>query len=489
MKKDAATNQKRPLPARVWLVPLGLLGLCALLALALITLQKPEADAPIDDAPAAESLLLFKCAWEDVDAITVNPPSDVGYTLIYRDGQLYHKTDAPYAVRELISSNVLGALCTVLMEEKVLDTRETVCDLNGFGLENAVCSAEITLQNGEHHVLRLGDQVPYGIPYRYCMWDSDPAVYLISADVFDALSYSAESLHPVTQPVWDYTFWDQVVIHGQAARTLEKTPAGWQLTAPIQYPVSTENAESFLSSVESIGFATHVASADQADLSTYGLDAPRLTLIMKQAATKAIYRDDQGNVTDEILLPEEDITVYFGSDKDDYYVYCMYLGTVYTATKFQTAFLWNEDLRDLVDPTPLDVPVTEISTLTAATADETHVYTLSLTEQLEENGELKTDEQGHVLYDVHVKKDGEAMDADQFLNWYTAVHTLAPNQTVPDNAALSTDPVLTLTWTGHGFTRDAAFLPLDSLHTALSLNGTAFTYLANTELTPILALP
>ena len=488
MNKHMSTSQKRPIRARGWLLPLGLLGLCAALIFALVALQKPH-QTPAEETENAGQLTLFECARADVRSIQLTPPSGESYTLIHRDGSLYLDADEPYLIRRLISDNLLSALCTVIMEEQVLNTHKTVSDLGAFGLENPVCSAVLTLQNGETHHLRLGDAMQFGIPYRYCMWDDDPWIYAISADVFDVFSYTREALHPVTQPVWDHRFWDQVTIRGEVNRTLTLTPAGWQLTSPIGYPVSTESAESFLSSVESISFATYVGAADQLDLAALGLVEPRLTLTIKQAATVATYTDDTGAVTEEILLPEEDITVSFGHDKDDYYVYCMYLDTVYTATRFQTAFLWNEDLSSLADPTPLDVRVTKVMSVTASTADETHVYTLSLTEQLLENGELKQDDLGNVLYDVHVRKDGIPMDADAFLMWYTAVHALSPSHSVPDAQALSQSPLLTLTLSGDGFSRSAAFLPLDSLHTALSVNGTAFSYLQNTDLADILALP
>ncbi|MBE5777096.1 MAG: DUF4340 domain-containing protein [Clostridiales bacterium] len=466
---------------------LALLMIIAALLGALYYLSREDAQEPGAETPPAKATL-FSCAREELISVTVTPPSGKSYTLDVKNGSLVLPHDPSAPVRALIAENILSALCTVIAEDKVLDTSFAVADLAAFGLETPVCAASFTLANGDTHRMFIGSATPLGIPYRYMLWDEDPAIYLISADVHDAFSYELAALRDVTQPVWDAELWDRVEISGENRRQLIRTDLGWQLTAPFSYPLDSTETDNFLAAVESIGFANYVADAKTADLSLYGLDAPRLTLTLQQAASRVDYYDEAGVITDSIFLPDEEITLQFGTQIDDYYVYCLYLDTVYTATLFQTGFLWDEDITSLLDRTPLDVPITQLKALTVTRDGADTVYTFALTEQLEQNGDLKTDGAGNVLWDVHVRKNGESMDADTFLNWYAQLQRIAPESTLPEGAETA-DSVLSLTFEGEGFVRTAHFLPIDPLHDALSVNGHAAFYLSASALDSLLQLP
>ena len=481
------TKRRKHKHAR-WILPLALLMCIGALLGVLLYLQKEEEKASSGDAAPREQITLFACERSDIAAVRITPPSGQSYTLLVRDGALTIPGEADFPIRSLLEESIFSVICKVVAEEAVLDTSLKVTDLAAFGLDVPRVSASVTMQDQSVHTLRIGDSMQLGIPYRYFMWDEDPVIYAISADVYDAFSYDLAALHDVQQPVWDYTLWDKVILSGENTRILTRTDLGWQMDAPYAYPLDSAAAESFLSSVESIAFASYVADAQDADLAAYGLDTPRLTLTMQQAATKVDYYDETYTLKDTLLLPEEEITLYFGDQVDDYYVYCMYLDTVYTATLFQTGFLWNGDALELMDKTPLDVPVSALSRLTVTQENETWVYDISLTEQLEPNGDLKMDENGNTLWDVHVQKDGQAMDTDAFLTWYAALQQCAPGNTVPTEFE-STESLLTIHFEGTQVNRTAAFMPLDALHTALAVNGTALYYFADTALSSILQLP
>ena len=469
-----------------YLFPALLLIIAALLG-ALYYLSREDHKEPDAETPSGK-ITLFSCAREELISVTVTPPSGESYTLDVKNGALVLPHDPSAPVRDLIEDSILSALCTVIAEDKVLDTSSSVTDLAAFGLDTPVCAASFTLANGDTHRLLIGSATPLGIPYRYMLWDDDPVIYLISADVYDAFSYDLPALRDVTQPVWDAALWDSVEITGENRRTLVRTGLGWQLTSPFSYPLDSTEADSFLAAAERIGFANYVGDAENLELSLYGLDAPRLTLTLQQAASRVDYYDEAGVVTDSILLPDEEITLQFGTQLDDYYVYCLYLDTVYTATLFQTGFLWNEDVTPLLDRTPLDVPITQLHKLTVTRDGVNTVYTITLTEQLEQNGELKTDGAGNVLWDVHVQKNGESMDTDAFLNWYTQLQRIAPESAMPESSKTE-GSMLSLTFEGEGFTRTAQFLPIDPLHTALSVNGHAAFYMASSTLDAVLQLP
>ena len=478
---------KSALSAKHALTIVILLVFVILLALALFFLKNSD-PAVIGPAVPLTSRQLFSCTAEDVLSVTITPPEGETYTLMCKNGVLTLPDDSEFTVRDHLAESILLNVCHIYIEDTVLNTRETVVDLADFGLAPARCQATVAYRDGTTHTLYIGDQMQLGIPYRYFMWNDDPHLYAASNDVYDAFSYTRSALRSVEQPVWDSTLWDQVSIAGANARTFVETDAGWIMTYPYTYPLSTDGINTYLTSIENIRFAEYVGKTDVSDLSLYGLDNPRMTLTLHQTPTTVSFLSDTGEETDSIVLPEEEIVLHIGADLDEYYFYAEYLGVIYTATRFQAGFLFNEDLSSLLDSTPLDIPITALQEMIVEDENGRTVYTVHLSEQLTPAGELKTDEQGKQLYDVTVQKNGMDFDTDTFLQWYAEVQKLSPNGKTADVfVPASFDRTLTLKTSQH--VRTVSFSRYDALHTAMSIDATTLFYAPNTLLKGLFPCP
>lgn len=485
-KRHVKPNKKSGAATHILLA--SVLAALILLLSALLFLLKQDQPGSTNETPPSTSRQLFSAAAEDVVSITITPPKGEQYTLQCKNGVFYLPEDGDFTVRDTLAETILLNVCHIYIEDTILNTQETVVDLEHFGLSPARCTAAIQYQDGTVHTLHIGDQMQLGIPYRYFMWDDDPNLYAVSNDTYEAFSYTLSALRSVEQPVWDSTLWDRVSITGENVRTLEETDAGWVLTQPYAYPLSADAVSNYLSSVENIRFAEFVGYSDKLDLSLYDLDSPRLTLTLHQTPTTVSFLNDAGEETSSLLLPEEEIVLHIGSDVDEYYFYAEYLGTVYTATRFQLGFLFDQDLSFLLDSTPLDVPITALQTLTVEDETGHAAYSIHLTEQLTQTGELKTDELGNQLFDVSVQRSQTAFDTATFLNWYAELQKLELNAKAADQFTPSSYD-RQLTFETAECTRTVAFSRYDALHTAVTVDGTTLFYTPNAAVDNLFPCP
>ncbi|MCP6082858.1 hypothetical protein NL341_28055, partial [Klebsiella pneumoniae] len=71
---------------------------------------------------------------------------------------------------------------------------------------------------------------------------------------------------------------------------------------------------------------------------------------------------------------------------------------------------------------PFNAPTNDLQRLTVQRAGEAEiVYDLSLQERVLPNNDFETDENGNVLHDLLVARNGEAADSDAFLAAYNSL--------------------------------------------------------------------
>lgn len=150
--------------------------------------------------------------------------------------------------------------------------------------------------------------------------------------------------------------------------------------------------------------------------------------------------DDNGQAYAQTQLDAYQLTLACGADASEVIYYCLYRGDVLKASYFTAGFLLSQGYdgpaagrahqrahqpSDQPDPDP---------------RGETHVYALSLHERVQANNQFETDENGNILYDVQVMRDGEACDATQFLYAYGQMTELAATSPLPAGYAPTAIP-------------------------------------------------
>lgn len=480
-------KRKQHTPPPRWLTALLIaLLICALLAA--LVLLRPEDHTPTQpDANAvSDSVTLYQCEAENLHTLSITTPEKETYTLHHENGTLVFPDDPQFTLRDSIVSVIINNASHIIAEKTILNTDETIADLNDFGLKEPQCTALITYHDGTTHTLRVGNQMTFGIPYYYFMWDDDPCIYAVSTDVYEAFSYSVASLHAVTQPYWDSELWDRVSITGENTRIMERNDFGWQLTAPYHYPLSSAQTEAFFTNIENIHFAQYVGEAEDLPLSQYGLENPRLILTLDQAQSVVHFLDDTGNTVDETLLPAEKIVLKCGSMIDDYYFYAEYLGSIYTATQFQLGFLWNQQHEKLFETHPANIDLTLLESVELLHGHASTHFDIHLTEQLLANGDVRTDDNGHTLYSVQVLQNGVSVENDDFLLWYAQLRQLTPEGILDAITPVNTDPILSITLSGKNTKRQITFHPLDALYYQMAVDGTAYAYISKSAVEQLL---
>jgi len=349
----------------------------------------------------------------------------------------------------------------------------------------------ITYTDGEKKELLLGNLTPdTEKPQRYCMLGNDPALYTILAS--DAIPFLREMDYwlEFTQPKLDASLLDRIEISGDVIWNAFYTPSGWQMEAPVSYPLSTVRMDALLDKISAIGFESLLGDADKVNLALYGLDAPALTVRLTQAPSVITGQTADGqDVT--LPVPETIYTLRLGAETGKSGVYVLWENKVYKASNFLLGFWKALDPMDYLLQTPVNFLVNNLSALTFSVNGQTQRYEVRMVESITENNQIATDEYGRVLYDCAVRKAGDTqdMDAEAFLSWYTRLASLSGDGRLPDDFALAGESRCTILLENENWTRQIDFYPYDALHDALAVDGAALYYVQKTWLDGVMDAP
>ena len=97
-------------------------------------------------------------------------------------------------------------------------------------------------------------------------------------------------------------------------------------------------------------------------------------------------------------------------------------------------------------------------------------------EQVAANNELVYDESGNVCYDVHVTRNGEAIDYAAFEAAYSALLPVTVSGLLPETTDAAPHTVYTFTDVD-GTVHTVALATFDALHDAVTVNGHQAFYL------------
>lgn len=451
-----------------------LLAVLAGLAAAWVFLRPQAIELPEPQQPTATTLR--DCAAEDVLSLTVSGPYDAPYTL-YRDaaGVWQMEGQAGFVFRPSMLSDMVNNAALIVTEDTVGDLNEhPEWQLLNFGLSEGCTRVSVAYADGTALAFRIGSSVPAEIPAYYFYLEGDSRVFTIAPDVYECYANTRMALHDVRDPALNGDLIDRIAFAGEAPFTLEKRADGWYLTAPFVYPLADAAMDTLLGKLGGLRFAQFVARAEDADLAALGLSPPVRTLTLDIAPSIVTGYDASGAVTGQTALDGYRLIFDLGHAESEVVFYCLYRGEVVKATVFSAGFLLTQGYDSLLLTAPFNAPTNDITRLTWEEGGQTRAYDIRLQERVLANNQFETDENGNILYDLAVRRDGEQVDSDAFLTAYARLLDLRTADRLPADYRLpDAAPALCVTVTRSGAARRVAFYPLDALHLAVAVDGVA----------------
>lgn len=432
---------------------------------------------PVYSAPhSAEKTWLLNRPKDEIRSLAVITDEYGTYPLVRGDdGSMYLAGQEDIPLREDVVEDYLNAASQMEAAGTIWDSTETIT-LSDFGLENPALRLVVGYKDGEKKEILVGDQTPEeDNTLYYCMVRGEDALYTMLDTQCEIFFHDAAYLRAFTQPRLDASLLDEIRVTGEKNLTLSYTPVGWQMLAPHPYPADPEATDALLARIESMAFEACLGDASALRLKDYGLENPALTVTLTQAATVISGETEDGEQV-SFDYPSVEYTLKLGAETGKSGVYLLWDGQIFRASNFLLGF-WKEiDPDALLLRKPVNFLTNQLIGLRAETPEKSVFYVLRLVESIGEDNQVETDEYGKTLYDVEVEKDGAKADASQFLTWYTQVAALSPAGRLPGDYKPGQDAACTLTLQTDYLTRTLSFVPYDSVHDALVVDGCALFY-------------
>ncbi len=487
--KPVIKKQHRIIPRRQILAAAAFAALAAGIAVFFV-FRETAPVVPSDVHTASEYVAeLGKYTLDDIAAVTVTPPLGDPYTLIVRDGALTLEEDPSFPLRPSVTKLIADNICNVRAENTILDTSKHPVDLAAFGLDPCGCACTYRLKDDTVNTIRVGSQIVGGdIPYYYFMWNDDPRIFAGGTDMYDAFSYDRSLLHTVTQPVINRDLLDASAVSGNNTLTMEYTDLGWEITSPWTYPADPETADGYLDSLAGIRFSRYIGPVSECDMSETGLDEPVLTLVLTEAASILNVPDTEGN-EHSFSVPERRIVFSFGKAYDEFNRYVEYDGTVFTSACYLTDFLFEMGPKDLCLACPANLEIYRLTSLSVVLPSGDAEYDIVFAEQVADNGALMTDENGNILYECTVLKDGKSNVTEAFLTWYNmCLRQIVPSGTVYSPHPPSGGEAAAFVLNGEDGKRTISFYA-DGAQYLMYVDGTCIYYVSSKIFESLFPLP
>ena len=454
--------------------------LCGVAA-ALFLLQKHPA---LPEPKPVERHFLSDVEEEALAAVLIAPKGKAAYPLVRTEKGMRLQGREEMPLRENILSDMLYAAGHVEAEIVIGPEGEIEDGRAAFGLAEPALRLVLTEKDGRKTEILFGDAVLQTDPEQYYAL-SGGVLYTVLAEPVDILFHDMEYLRDFTQPQIQGDLLDRIRVQGEEDILFTYTPDGFQMESPISYPAAQSKMNALLNRLESMAFEAYLGPAAEQDLAALGLEAPRITVTLNQAKSIISGQTTEGeNVT--LNVGEKDYVLQLGEKIGDTALYVLWKDGVYKASQFLFGFLEEMKAEDYLSQTPMNFTVDRLERLEV---EGKGVYTVEMVEALTEENRIATDEYGQTLYDAKVKKNGEAADAEAFLNWYVQLNRLPMAGKLQQGQAYEEAPLYTLYLQTADTRRSISFHSMDALHAALSVDGVAKFYVEKSGLSLLETLP
>ena len=433
--------------------------------------SRKEAERP---KKAEQDLVLYQKNPELLSSVTLYRNGEYQLTLLHRDSTLILEDQPDFPLREAAVESLLSLAQSLTADELIAELpAQSALSLAPYGLDPAERTAVFQYNDGSSVTLRVGSLIPIENPRYYALIDGQNALYSVTQDIRDAVSRTAENLHPVVRPQIKSGLLDRITVTGDMDFDAVLTPQGWQMLRPVSYPLSGAAMESLLTQLENIRFAGWIGKADDLSLSGLGLAPARRVLTVTFAETIVTAPDGDGrNVS--FPIPSNQLSFSLGNVRNDTSFYLMYEDQVYSGSVLSFSFLQSFSWDKYLLAAPVSLPVQSLSAVVWEENGKKTVFDISCTERVLKNNEFETDENGQILYDLNASADGQPVDADSFVSWYLALSGLRGTQRTEEKKwTAETEPLLTLTLTGEDrrFERKITVCPYSAVQDLLFVDG------------------
>lgn len=470
---------------------LRLLLVCAATAVLAVSLGlyaylRGQGGEPLPNRVITGGILLEKTQ-EEVQWVRAAPRDGQVWQLERGADGMVMADDPEAALDAYCVSEVLDAVGPVtyndVLAESAEELREHWAD---FGLDNPTSVVEIGYEDGACLTLRIGAINRAETPFYYMTVDGDPRLYALDTASAEALYQDRQLLYEVVQPTIHGARLDSIRLlrEGEAlAWQLEGSVKAvdaidhWTLTAPFSYRADGDSMTTLMKNLENLRLGAYVCEATPEALATYGFDAPRLEveLHMAEASLGTVGAEGVYDVTE---YPESTLRLVVGSAKSDMVDYALYEGRIYLVSHFIVSPLMTMSAASTLTRYPVLTALGNLHALTIATGEAEARYEITRTEQVAPNNDLVLDENGQVVYDVSVTKNGAPLRYEAFEQAYQGLLLVRVSGTLEDGWQAQKEPHTVYTFEDvSGETHTVALSDYDAMHDAVEVDGHALFYL------------
>ena len=482
---ESVEKKKRRIPVKWERLILLFVCAAALTVVLLLTRQATQPE-PGTAAPSVDtSVTLFEYPAQQVTGMTIQRSGEAPWTVeIDEESGCFRLTGeegAPLTAAMTLQLQQAAAIITV---EQVVssDPAEYTPHLADYGLAEPRESAVLRFADGTERTLYIGSRAPHTAAWYYMRMEGDDRLFALSTGMVEALLVSRESLREVTQPTLHKARIDRITLTNgdgslhaqwtlQCAIDAADASERWQITAPFAYPADASSMQNLLSNAANLRLGAHVAPATPENLSLYGFDEPRMTIELHMAPGAIATPGEDGAlaVTD---WPESTVAFVIGGARSDMVDYVRCGEDIYVCSHFTMGVFMDIDPASTMNRYPVLTALGNLASLFIEANGETTAYVLTRTEQVAPNNDLVYDEEGNLLWDVTVTRNGEAFDYAAFEAAYLRLTTVAVAGTIPADDAVDASPHTIYTFTDvDGSVHTVALTSYGVLHDAVSVDG------------------
>ena len=481
-KKHAAHHR-----GRKWL----LIAAIALLAFAACLLIFARTPAPTPELPAAEEdeITLWSVESTAIRRIRIALRGEDAWSAVQTEsGALVLEGEDSFTVDTATAESLLSGLKNITAEVLSDDWHGTDEEWTAFGLDDPESVVTVEFTDGNAYTLRIGNAPQYENSWQYAQLDGDFRLLSVSRGIAEECYVTRGSLHSFEQLTIHADRLDEItLLNAQGEITQQWRLNGeitdadaqdrWVVCVPVTYPADATAMTTLRKSAASIRLGEYIADATQESIARYGLDTPRTVIRLHQAAGTIGVVGTSGayGTTD---YPESTLTLIIGEQESEAVDYVLYDGGIYRCSALLLRGVMNADWQETVTRYPVLTALGNLSSLTRETAHGTDTWVITRTEQVAENNELATDEDGNQLYDITLTKNGEAADYTAFSAAYEQLMVVTVSGRLPEGWTSTDAPHTTWTFVDvDGTSHTVALTRYDAMHDAVSVDGTALFYL------------
>ena len=335
---------------------------------------------------------------------------------------------------------------------------------------------------------RIGSAPQYENSWQYAQLDGDTRLLSVSRGLAEECYVTRGSLHSVEQLTIHADRLDEITLlnaegeitqqwHLNGAITNADAQDRWMLTTPVSYPADGTAMNTLRKSAANIRLGEYIADATAESIARYGLDTPRIVIRLHQAAGTigAVGTTGSYATTD---YPEATITLVIGEQESDLVDYVLYDGGIYRCSTLLLRGVMNADWQETITRYPVLTALGNLASLSRETADGVDTWVITRTEQVAENNELVTDDEGNQVYDIALTKNGESADYTAFSAAYNQLMMVTMSGRLPDGWTAADAPHTVWTFTDvDGTVHTVALTRYDAMHDAVAVDGVALFYL------------